>query len=97
MFWLTLGATAGMLAMRRLSRAVAAVTPSGLADSAANVGTTIRAFREEVRVGMAERELELRDALGLNDTLDDRPADAGEARRERPIQHEYLQQMFGDH
>jgi Family of unknown function (DUF6167) len=100
MFWLALGATAGVLAVRRLSKAVAAVTPRGLADSAGDLGATMRAFLDEVQAGMAERELELRDALGLDGVGDSASdgAPAGpidEARRDHLIQHPATHQ-FGE-
>jgi hypothetical protein len=75
-FWLALGATAGVLAVRRLTKMAAAVTPRRLADSATGLGDTVRVFAEEVRAGMAERELELRDALGLDGL--GAPGDPGE-------------------
>jgi hypothetical protein len=105
LFWLGLGATAGVLVVRRLARTAAAFTPRGLGDSVAELGTTIRVFAEEVRAGMVERELELREALGLDD-VDDATPDASAAaspartrerdrataaRREDLIQH-----PFGD-
>lgn len=65
LFWVSLGATAGVLAVRRVTRTARAYTPAGLAHSITGLGDSIRAFGDEVRAGMAERELELRDALGI--------------------------------
>jgi hypothetical protein len=64
-FWLALGATAGVLVVRRVTRAAETLTPQGLVGALGSVGDGLRVFGEEVRAGMAEREEELRDALGL--------------------------------
>ncbi len=73
-FWTALGATAGVLVVRRLTKTAKSFTPAGLADSVggglANLADAIREFGAEVRVGMAEREGELRTALGLDGTHD---------------------------
>ena len=65
-FWAALGATAGVLVVRRLTRTAESFTPQGLAGAVASVGDGMRVFAEEVRAGMAEREVELRQALGLD-------------------------------
>lgn len=59
---LALGAVAGVIAARRLRRARAALAPAALMSSAREYLTS---FAAEVRVGMAEREAELREAFGL--------------------------------
>jgi hypothetical protein len=70
LFWLALGATVGILIVRLLSRAAEALTPTSignaLARAAADVAAGFRVFAEDVRDGMAERESELRQALGLD-------------------------------
>jgi hypothetical protein len=66
LFWLTLGATAGVLVVRKVTKTAHAFTPAGLADSAGGVGDSIRYFADQVRAGMVEREAELRDALGID-------------------------------
>lgn len=72
LFWVALGAAAGVVAVRRVARAAQTFTPQGLSNRAGGIGDKLRAFAEEVRAGMAEREGELRDALGLDEqrTLD---------------------------
>jgi hypothetical protein len=65
LFWLTLGATAGVLVVRKVTRTAQAFTPAGLASSAGGIGESLRYFADQVRIGMAEREVELRDALGI--------------------------------
>lgn len=71
LFWISLGATAGVLIVRRISRAQASLSPQGMAASlqraAADLAGAIRDFAVEVRAGMAEREAELRRDLGLDD------------------------------
>ena len=66
LFWLALGAAAGIYGMRRVSRAAQAVSPTGLASSLAEVADALRELGAEVRAGMAEREVELRQALGID-------------------------------
>jgi hypothetical protein len=65
LFWLTLGATAGVLVVRKITKTAHAFTPAGLADSAGGIGDSIRYFADQVRAGMVEREAELRAALGI--------------------------------
>ncbi len=79
LFWtglgVGLGATAGILVARRLRRTRDALTPSGIAGALAGTvsGLTdaIRDFGADVLAGMAEREAELTDALGLGDPYPD--------------------------
>ncbi len=66
-FWVALGATAGVLVVRKVTRTAEAYTPAGLARSVGGLGDSLRYFADQVRAGMAERELELRDALGLDE------------------------------
>jgi len=72
-FWLTLGATAGVLVVRKITKTAQAFTPAGLADSVGGLGDSIRYFADQVRAGMVEREAELRDALGIDDDGHDLP------------------------
>jgi hypothetical protein len=64
-FWFLAGAGAGVYVMVRARRAAEAFTPDGLRDRAAGLGVGAHLFAEEVRVGMTERETELRQRLGL--------------------------------
>ena len=70
LFWIALGATAGVLVVRKLQKTAHAYTPAGLAESVQGLGDHLRYFAEEVRAGMAEREIELRDALGIDEDPD---------------------------
>jgi hypothetical protein len=67
LLYLAIGAGVGIAAVRRVTRAAQKLTPSGLAGSAggaiSGLGDSIRGFIDDVRVGMAEREIELNDAL----------------------------------
>ena len=66
LFWLAVGAGVTGLAVRRANKIANAVSKDGLTGRVAGVGAAIGEFADEVRAGMAERELELRDALGLD-------------------------------
>ncbi|MFW6204410.1 MAG: DUF6167 family protein [Actinomycetota bacterium] len=71
LFWIALGATAGVLVARQLAKAARNATPGGAADRIAGgltgLNEAVREFTAEVRAGMAERETELRDALGISE------------------------------
>lgn len=71
LFYLSLGMAAGGYASYRLSRAAQAWTPTGLADSAAGMGASVRAVADEIRASSAAREAEIRHAVGLDELLDD--------------------------
>lgn len=70
-FWIALGASAGVLAVRRLSRTVQRWTPEGVATRAGGAGERLGAFWRQVRAVAADREVELREALGLDGRLDE--------------------------
>jgi len=67
LFWLAAGAAAGVVAVRQANRVLHRLTPSGAARSAAGgfhrLGDRARAFADDVRIGMAEREAEIARAL----------------------------------
>jgi hypothetical protein len=66
LFWVALGAAGGVLVVRKLNKTAQAYTPEGLSRSLGNVAVAIREAAEVVREGMAERESELRVALGVD-------------------------------
>jgi hypothetical protein len=74
LFYIALGATAGVLIVRKASQAAQRFTPAGMqtgiAGALGGLGEAIRDFGAEVRAGMAEREEELRVGLGLDGTHD---------------------------
>jgi hypothetical protein len=76
LFWVGLGAAAGVLVVRRLTAVAQAVTPAGLSaslgESVRELGDAVRYFTEQVRAATAEREHELYTVLGVDTT--DRPA-----------------------
>jgi hypothetical protein len=65
MFWLGVGASVGILLVRRIDRFVDRHSPQGLARRAGHLGGWWTVFVQDVRAGMAEREAELRIRLGL--------------------------------
>jgi hypothetical protein len=73
LFYISLGATAGVLIVRKLTATAQQLTPAGVLG---NLADAIRDFGDAVREGMAEREAELRDGLGLTEGL----KDTGDAR-----------------
>jgi len=67
LFWVAVGATAGVLAVRRLNKITHRLTSTGTGDGPLGGLThAVRGFVDDVRTGMAERDLELRRALGIS-------------------------------
>jgi len=74
-FWLGAGLAAGVLGVRRATRAARAYTPAGLHGRAEGWSERAKDFAAAVREGMAEREQELRVALGVDaGTIDEQTA-----------------------
>jgi hypothetical protein len=73
-FWFTAGAAAGVWATTKVNRKIRQLTPESLAAQAANkaldAGHRLREFAVDVRAGMAQREAELGEALGLEAQAD---------------------------
>jgi|RhiMetdeSRZDD1v2_1073273.scaffolds.fasta_scaffold264508_2 hypothetical protein len=63
LFWVALGAAAGVAIVRQVNKKAQAFTPSGIGRSVAGLGDSLQAFAEDVRAGMAERESELEAAM----------------------------------
>jgi hypothetical protein len=80
LFWVAVGAAAGVYAVRKVQKTLHSYSASGLADRANGVGAQLKAFADEVRDGMAQREAELREALGMQPAHDTplTPAEAAE-------------------
>lgn len=75
-FYIALGAAAGVVAVRQAARAAAALTPTSMAGSLVQ---SVREFAADVSEAMAEREEEIRAALGLDDSGDpDATSDVGD-------------------
>lgn len=68
--WLIIGIAVGVYAVTRLKKRVQVLTPESMQESAAKLAAAVRHFGDQVREGMAERETELRDALGIENTND---------------------------
>jgi hypothetical protein len=70
LFWLAMGVTIGALVVRKLSKAAAKLTPSGMAQGlAASLGELAEALRDfaaDVRAAMSDREEQLRTSTGLD-------------------------------
>jgi NADH:ubiquinone oxidoreductase subunit D len=70
-FWFTVGAGAAVFVVVKVRGVLQQATPQAIGQrvtgSAVGIGATVRDFSDRVRAAMAERETELRDALGLND------------------------------
>ncbi|THJ74332.1 hypothetical protein [Candidatus Frankia alpina] len=69
-FYLAFGAAAGVVVVRRAAKAAAALTPTSLAGSLVQ---SVQEFLADVREAAAEREEEIRVALGLDRDPDDDP------------------------
>jgi hypothetical protein len=70
LFYIALGATAGVLIVRKLTQTAERLAPqNALPGALGNLADAIRQFGEDVREGMAQRELELREGLGLDDEV----------------------------
>ncbi|MCK9903486.1 hypothetical protein CC117_13360 [Parafrankia colletiae] len=63
-FYVALGAATGVLAVRQVARAVSALSPTSVAGSLVQ---SMREFAADVAEAMAEREEEIRSALGLDE------------------------------
>ena len=66
LFYVALGATAGVLLVRRLTEVANKWTPEGIANQAGGAGDRLSVWWAEVQHHAAEREAELREALGLD-------------------------------
>jgi hypothetical protein len=70
LFWLALGASLGVLIVRKLSRAAERMTPQGIAGSLgaglSDLGAALRDFADDVRAAMSSQEAALRAAAGLD-------------------------------
>ena len=76
-FWVALGASVGIVAVNRATKAAKKLAPSRVADSAAGVPGRITAawqdFAEDVRSAAAEREFELYRTLAVDASEHDKP------------------------
>jgi hypothetical protein len=70
-FWVALGATAGVLVVRKLTKTAQSYTPEGMARGLAGLGEGLREMAQVVREAMEERDAELRLALGVDEGVID--------------------------
>ena len=70
LFYIALGATVGVLVVRKATRVMHRFTPAGMAEGVAGAGERAQGaladFGTAVSIHAAEREAELRSALGLD-------------------------------
>lgn len=66
-FWLALGATVGVLVVRKVTSTAKAYTPEGMAQGLAGIGDGLREMAAVVKESMAQRDAELRLALGVDE------------------------------
>ncbi len=65
-FWFVAGAASGVYTLVKAKRAVEVFTPDGVGARVAALRAGGQLFTQEVRVGMADREAELRHQLALS-------------------------------
>ncbi|MGN6473949.1 MAG: hypothetical protein ACTHK4_09930 [Mycobacteriales bacterium] len=74
-FYVALGATVGVLVVRKVGQAAQKWTPAGLAEQAGGVEGRVATWWEIVKDHAMVREAELREALGIDEPrIDDHPA-----------------------
>ncbi len=66
-FWIALGATAGVLVVRKLTKTAESYTPEGVARGLSGLGEGLREMAQVVREAMEQRDAELRLALGVDE------------------------------
>jgi hypothetical protein len=70
LFWVSMGATAGVLVFRAVTKTAKEFTPAGIADRVSDSGGSflgsVKEFIEDVRDAARDREEELNVALGLD-------------------------------
>jgi hypothetical protein len=71
-FWFATGAATGIWATTKVQRTLRGLSPDSLAARASGravaAGARLRDLAVDVRTGMAQRESELNEALGITDT-----------------------------
>ncbi|MEV8325367.1 DUF6167 family protein [Kitasatospora sp. NPDC059811] len=87
-FWMAVGAGATVWAMNKANEAVHRLTPDSLSGTATrgalHLGDLAKQFAQDVRAGMAEREEQLKDDLGLHGTAVVEPRSTGRVLRGEP-------------
>jgi hypothetical protein len=100
-FWFTVGAAAGAWATTKVNRKLRQLAPESLAaqaaDRAVGAGHRLKEFALDVRAGMARRELELHEALGLRPGDEDDPSELPAPRRPAALGRTYPYKRNEDH
>jgi hypothetical protein len=68
--WMGIGVAIGVIAFRKVTQAQSALGPEGLNRAVGRLADGVYDFADAVRVGMRERESELRAALGVDAAVD---------------------------
>ncbi|HVW80371.1 MAG TPA: hypothetical protein VHB69_05460 [Mycobacteriales bacterium] len=77
MFYVAVGATVGVIAVRKATQVAHRLTPKGMAEQAGGMGGRIAEWWQIVQDTAAVREAELREALGIDEPRpEDRPGPA---------------------
>ena len=71
LIWFVIGTAVGIYAVTPLKKKAQVLAPESLQASVEKLAGAIRHFGDEVKEGMAERETELRDALGIDTAAPD--------------------------
>lgn len=77
--WMGIGVAIGVIAFRKLTEAQSTLGPEGLNRAVGRLADGVYDFADAVRVGMRERETELRTALGVDVAADAGADSAAEA------------------
>lgn len=77
-FWVAVGAAAGVYAVRKVQKTMHSYSPSGVAERASGLGERLQALADDIKTAMSQRESELRDALGLSKAPELSPAAAAD-------------------
>jgi hypothetical protein len=65
--WMGIGVAIGVIAFRKITEARANIGPDGLNRAVARLADGVYEFADAVRAGMNEREVDLREALGISE------------------------------
>ncbi len=68
LFWVGIGIGVGVLAARKIGEAKSLAGPDGLNRTMGRITDSLHEVADAFREGMNERETELRQALGLDET-----------------------------
>ena len=79
--WMGIGVAIGVIAFRKLTEAQSTLGPEGLNRAVGRLADGVYDFADAVRVGMRERETELRTALGVDGAADGAVAGRDAVRR----------------